>query len=160
MRETERERERERGARRGPRGVLLPGLLGRGVAPQGTLGARRPERAPRRCERRCERRCSAEAMAAGVGARERRRRSGMGGADGLVAEPEDTLYAVYVIFTVMGICMLFPWNAFINASSYFYVRFKGSPHATNFEDLFAVTFTTANTLVLGLFTLFPQTQRW
>jgi len=85
-----------------------------------------------------------------------RRRS----AEGLVAEPEDTLYAVYVIFTVMGTCMLFPWNAFITASSYFYVRFRGSPYASNFEDLFAVIFLTANTVVLALFTIFPQTQRW
>ena len=75
-----------------------------------------------------------------------RRRS----AEGLVAEPEDTLYAVYVIFTVMGTCMLFPWNAFITASSYFYVRFRESPYASNFEDLFAVIFLTANTVVLAL----------
>lgn len=45
---------------------------------------------------------------------------------------------------------LFPWNAFITASSYFAVRFCGSMFGDNFENYFSFAYTLSQTIGLAI----------
>ena len=56
----------------------------------------------------------------------------------------------YTIFYLQGIGQLFPWNAFITATSYYKSRFCGSPHARDFENYFSVTYMLSNLAMLAL----------
>eukprot|EP01038_Epipyxis_sp_PR26KG_P014708 gene14708-19768_t len=53
-----------------------------------------------------------------------------------------------------GVGNLFPWNAFITASSYYSNRFCQTPFETNFENYFSLSFTISQTIGLGLSVLF------
>jgi len=47
--------------------------------------------------------------------------------------PKDRYYLAQAIFFLIGVGMLFPWNVFITATSFFELKFKGSPFFDNFE---------------------------
>jgi len=49
--------------------------------------------------------------------------------------PKDRYYLAQGIFFLIGVGMLFPWNVFITATSFFELKFFGSPFYDNFERL-------------------------
>lgn len=57
-------------------------------------------------------------------------------------------FSVYWILFLQGCGMLFPWNAFITASSYFKARFHGTIFENNFENYFSISYQVVN--VFGL----------
>jgi equilibrative nucleoside transporter 1/2/3 len=59
-------------------------------------------------------------------------------------------YLAYMLFLFLGIGSLFPWNAFITASSYFGDRFCNSVHENNYESYFSFFFTVSQTCGLSL----------
>jgi equilibrative nucleoside transporter 1/2/3 len=62
--------------------------------------------------------------------------------------------AVYIIFFILGVGMLFPWNCFITSNEYFGIRFKGSVFADNFQNYFSVTFMLSNLLFVSFILFF------
>ena len=64
--------------------------------------------------------------------------------------PIDYYYIVYFILFWEGVGNLFPWNAFITASSYFAERFCGTYFEGEFENYFSITFTVSQTIGLAL----------
>jgi equilibrative nucleoside transporter 1/2/3 len=64
--------------------------------------------------------------------------------------PVDTGYIVYISFFVLGVGVLFPWNAFITAATYFGSRFCGTDHEKSFEDDVGSAYMAANLAVLIL----------
>eukprot|EP00981_Chlorochromonas_danica_P010864 scaffold3486_cov185-Ochromonas_danica.AAC.11 len=55
-----------------------------------------------------------------------------------------------------GVGNLFPWNALINASSYYAERFCGTSFESSFENYFSLTYTLSQTFGLGLAVLFQD----
>jgi solute carrier family 29 (equilibrative nucleoside transporter), member 1/2/3 len=51
---------------------------------------------------------------------------------------------------------LFPWNAFITASSYYGQRFCGTSFENNFENFFSITYTLSQTIGLGLSVIYQN----
>lgn len=45
----------------------------------------------------------------------------------------DALRMTYMVFFLLGVCMLFPWNALISAEDYFSVALRDSSFKTSFE---------------------------
>ncbi len=66
------------------------------------------------------------------------------------ALPVDKGGIAYIIMVFEGCGNLFPWNAFITASSYYAQRFCGSAFEGNFENYFSITFTLSQTIGLAL----------
>lgn len=62
--------------------------------------------------------------------------------------PVDKLNAAYWVVWLQGVGMLFPWNMYVTAFSYFEVRFMGTPFESSFENVFSVAFCFAS--VTGL----------
>ncbi len=62
------------------------------------------------------------------------------------APPADPGHRTYWAFFLQGLGMLFPWNVFITAASYFALRFRGTPHEESFEQVFSFCYTIANLL--------------
>eukprot|EP00615_Pteridomonas_danica_P010830 CAMPEP_0114342498 /NCGR_PEP_ID=MMETSP0101-20121206/9844_1 /TAXON_ID=38822 ORGANISM="Pteridomonas danica, Strain PT" /NCGR_SAMPLE_ID=MMETSP0101 /ASSEMBLY_ACC=CAM_ASM_000211 /LENGTH=344 /DNA_ID=CAMNT_0001476635 /DNA_START=54 /DNA_END=1085 /DNA_ORIENTATION=+ len=62
--------------------------------------------------------------------------------------PVDTGYIVYISFFILGVGVLFAWNAFITAATYFGSRFCGTDHETSFEDDVGSAYMAANLAVL------------
>ena len=62
--------------------------------------------------------------------------------------PLKTPWLGWLCFHVLGVAMLFPWNAFINANGYFSSRLASSPYASWFNNAFSLSFMLANTLGL------------
>jgi len=54
---------------------------------------------------------------------------------------------LYWAFFLQGVGMLFPWNVFITAASYFALRFAGTPFEHSFEQAFSFSYTSANLVV-------------
>ncbi|XP_066282833.1 equilibrative nucleoside transporter 1-like [Branchiostoma lanceolatum] len=52
--------------------------------------------------------------------------------------PKDRYNAVYIIFFMLGLGMLLPWNIFITANMYFRNRFAKSSYEDTFENYFSV----------------------
>lgn len=50
-----------------------------------------------------------------------------------MAKPVDKGRLVQISFFLLGIGMLLPWNLFITATTFFGLRFEGSPFADNFS---------------------------
>eukprot|EP00128_Syssomonas_multiformis_P005086 Colp12_sorted_trinity150504_noHs@405 len=62
--------------------------------------------------------------------------------------PPDRFYVAYVLTMLLGMGMLFPWNAFITVNQYFDKRFKGSSFDGTIENYFSVTFQIFNIVCL------------
>lgn len=56
----------------------------------------------------------------------------------------------YVIFFILGACILLPWNAVIISSSYFGARLRGSRYETSYASWVSLIFCICNLLFLGL----------
>lgn len=63
--------------------------------------------------------------------------------------PEDKGGTVYIIFFILGIATLLPWNVFINSSDYFSFRFQGTSYQNNFENFFGICFNVSNVFSLA-----------
>ncbi|GAA5895049.1 hypothetical protein JCM6882_008272 [Rhodosporidiobolus microsporus] len=59
------------------------------------------------------------------------------------------VWLAYLIFFILGACILLGWNQIIVASSYFGARLVGSPFETSFASFVSLTFTTANLVFLA-----------
>ncbi|GAA5821874.1 hypothetical protein JCM11251_004754 [Rhodosporidiobolus azoricus] len=59
------------------------------------------------------------------------------------------VWLAYLIFFILGACILLGWNQIIVASSYFGARLVGSPFETSFASFVSLTFTTANLIFLA-----------
>jgi hypothetical protein len=68
--------------------------------------------------------------------------------------PEDRGNLAYNIMFWQGVGQLFPWNAFITASSYFSQRFCETDVAKDFENYFSISFTSFQTIGLGISVLY------
>ena len=55
-----------------------------------------------------------------------------------------------------GVGNLFPWNAFITASSYYAQRFCGTAFETTFENYFSITYTLSQTIGLALSIVYQE----
>lgn len=64
--------------------------------------------------------------------------------------PIDVAYIVYFIMFWEGVGNLFPWNAFITASSYYAQRFCGTSFEDSFENYFSITYTLSQTIGLAI----------
>jgi equilibrative nucleoside transporter 1/2/3 len=64
--------------------------------------------------------------------------------------PTDRYRLTWLIFFALGVGMLFPWNVFINANTYFKLRFTGSSYADNFPNYFSIGFMISNVLWLAV----------
>ncbi len=64
--------------------------------------------------------------------------------------PEDSGKIAYYIMFYLGVGNLFPWNAFITASTYYAMRFCGTAIEDSFENYFSITYTLSQTIGLGL----------
>ena len=56
----------------------------------------------------------------------------------------------YIIFFMLGVGNLLPWNAFITAANYFHHRFCNTSHENTFESAFALTCNIAQCMCLFL----------
>ena len=64
--------------------------------------------------------------------------------------PIDHNKTVYKIFFLQGLGMLFPWNIYITAQSYYAHRFEHTPNEKTFTFWFSTWFQVANILGLGV----------
>ncbi|XP_004363728.1 hypothetical protein CAOG_02889 [Capsaspora owczarzaki ATCC 30864] len=64
--------------------------------------------------------------------------------------PVDRLNVAFLIFFLLGVGCLFPWNAFITAESYFGDRFNGTAYESSYSNYFTFTFQGTNILCLAL----------
>jgi equilibrative nucleoside transporter 1/2/3 len=69
---------------------------------------------------------------------------------GLENIPIDVGSLAYIIMFYEGVGNLFPWNAFITASSYYAQRFCGTSIEDTFENYFSITYTLSQTIGLAL----------
>ena len=70
--------------------------------------------------------------------------------DGTFEPPIDHNGSVYKIFFLQGLGMLFPWNIYITAQSYFAHRLQDTPESSTFLFWFSTLFQVANILGLGI----------
>ena len=70
--------------------------------------------------------------------------------DFVLPPPIDHNKTVYKIFFLQGLGMMFPWNVYITAQSYYKHRFEGSTHQSNFTFWFSTSFQIANIVGLAL----------
>ena len=70
--------------------------------------------------------------------------------------PVDYLYIAYLIMFWEGVGNLFPWNAFITASTYYAERFCGTSFESNFENFFSITYTLSQTVGLVLSVIYQN----
>lgn len=64
--------------------------------------------------------------------------------------PIDHGWAAYFIMFYLGVGNLFPWNAFITASTYYAMRFCGTFVENSFENYFSTAYTLSQTIGLAL----------
>ena len=72
------------------------------------------------------------------------------GGDVVLPPPVDHNKTVYKIFFLQGLGMMFPWNVYITAQSYYKHRFADTAHASNFTFWFSTSFQIANIVGLAL----------
>jgi solute carrier family 29 (equilibrative nucleoside transporter), member 1/2/3 len=70
--------------------------------------------------------------------------------------PIDHRNIAFYIMLLEGLGNLFPWNAFITASSYFYNRFCGTSFQNDFENFFSISFTLSQTIGLAFAIMFAD----
>ena len=70
--------------------------------------------------------------------------------------PADFGFLAYMIMFYEGVGNLFPWNAFITASTYFSARFCGTDFEENFENYFSIAFTLSQTIGLAISIVFQN----
>ncbi len=70
--------------------------------------------------------------------------------DFVLPPPIDHNKTVYKIFFLQGLGMMFPWNVYITAQSYYKHRFEDSTHQSNFTFWFSTSFQIANIVGLAL----------
>jgi equilibrative nucleoside transporter 1/2/3 len=70
--------------------------------------------------------------------------------------PIDPKNLAYIIMFYEGVGNLFPWNAFITASSYYANRFCGTAFETTFENYFSITYTLSQTIGLAFSILYAD----
>jgi len=70
--------------------------------------------------------------------------------------PPDRYRMAYVIFFILGVGSLLPWNMFITAHDFYSTRFKGTNYATNFENYFSITYMIVNTIFVTIALRFPS----
>ena len=73
-----------------------------------------------------------------------------------IPEPTDYRHIAYFIMFYLGVGNLFPWNAFITASTYYAERFCGTSFEDTFENYFSLTYTLSQTIGLALAILFQD----
>ncbi len=78
--------------------------------------------------------------------------AGGGGEDSAGLVPRDRANLCYLAYFSLGTGVLFPWNAFINATDYFQSIFEGK----HVDRSFSVTYMAPNLLVLGLLLVLPR----
>ena len=61
---------------------------------------------------------------------------------------DKTSKLAYLIFFMLGVGMLYPWNVFITCAPYFEYRLRHSQYVDSFSNYFAVGFMSSNLLVL------------
>ena len=71
-------------------------------------------------------------------------------AESVMPPPIDHNKTVYKIFFLQGLGMMFPWNVYITAQSYYKHRFEGTAHTSNFTFWFSTCFQIANIVGLAL----------
>ncbi len=64
--------------------------------------------------------------------------------------PKDSGSAAYMIMFYLGVGNLFPWNAFITASTYYAMRFCGTFVENSFENYFSTAYTLSQAVGLAL----------
>lgn len=64
--------------------------------------------------------------------------------------PTDRRSLAYYIMFYLGVGNLFPWNAFITASTYYSMRFCGTAVEDSFENYFSTAYTLSQTIGLAL----------
>lgn len=73
-----------------------------------------------------------------------------------LSAPVDYHQVAYFIMFYLGVGNLFPWNAFITASTYYAERFCGTSFEDTFENYFSLTYTLSQTIGLALAILFQD----
>ncbi|GAA6029782.1 hypothetical protein JCM8097_001047 [Rhodosporidiobolus ruineniae] len=73
-----------------------------------------------------------------------------GGEGGEVKVRKLEVWLAYLIFFILGACILLGWNQIIVSSGYFAARLKDSRFETSFSSFVSLTFTTANLVFLAL----------
>lgn len=61
-----------------------------------------------------------------------------------------THIGLFLIFFLLGVGMLFPWNVFINATDYFKMRLSGSIFMDNHSNFFSLGFMLSNLIWLAI----------
>jgi equilibrative nucleoside transporter 1/2/3 len=74
------------------------------------------------------------------------------------AAPKDRFRLVYLVFYLLGVGGLFPWNVFVAANNYFTARFMNTAFVDSFQNYFTISYMIAFEGIL-LVTLKFQ-QRW
>ncbi len=64
--------------------------------------------------------------------------------------------SAYIIFFILGIGSLLPWNAFITSSTYYQTRFCGTAYENSFESFFSMLYTAAGPIGLCISILFQD----
>lgn len=70
--------------------------------------------------------------------------------------PNDVGSVAYFIMFYLGVGNLFPWNAFITASSYYAQRFCGTSFESTFENYFSIFYTLSQTIGLALAVMYSE----
>eukprot|EP00127_Corallochytrium_limacisporum_P000164 Clim_evm25s6 gene=Clim_evmTU25s6 len=67
----------------------------------------------------------------------------------LIVEAEDNWNFGYIVFSLLGLGMLLPWNMFITAADFYRLRLAGTPYENTFESTFSVSYQMLNFLLMG-----------
>lgn len=68
--------------------------------------------------------------------------------------PKDRFHLAYIIFFILGLGVLFPWNLLINAQSYFSLIFAASNFSEKKSNSFGVSFFVSEVVFMSLITAF------
>ena len=77
----------------------------------------------------------------------------------MTSPPPHSTSALYIIFFMLGVGTLFPWNAFITATTYFAARFCGTARSHDYLSFFGVTFNVFEVSALAYCVRYNQVRR-